>query len=559
MGARAIEVGRSGSAEEVRLRAAALSDLDADFDELQFLCRSAEAELAQAVAELDAASLPARTGELLGRQLASARRRYRSVGERLVVLRQLAQSERPTPSMVSELAAQKASLADLLRAERALTAGLVAAADWQSPSFLHSTMPAAGRQRGRIQAHWNDYKRDRHLDGEELERRWVAEMVDGPPGLRALLTTCGMAALTTVLSFLTMEGQLGGPVLVGAGVYHETRLLLERAMPGRVRIVDERDTQGLLRTIEELNPSAIFLDALSNTKWMPVAELPPLIDHLRHSETHLVIDNTGLSVFSQPFALADESVRLIVFESLLKYAQLGLDRANAGVIVARGEVAEALSEYREHLGTNVADVAVHAVPSPDRGVLERRLERLGRNALVLASHLRDRVDGAVEIVYPGLACPASVAAASGRVFSGGCLSIVFDAARSGLAPRAPPRRTGGGGGGRAGSRAAGRLELWLQHEPDLSHGGARRVRRALRSRGRGHRTQRRSREPRGRPCGRGPRDTGRPGEGSGFVPARAEPPGSSPYVQRNRREGAETWLKPRRRSLPVGASGASRI
>ena len=91
---------------------------------------------------------------------------------------------------------------------------------------------------------------------------------------------------------------------------------------------------------------------------MPISELPPLIDHLRHSETHLVIDNTGLSAFSsQPFALAHESVRLIVFESLLKYAQLGLDRANAGVIVARGEVAEALSEYREHLGTNVADVA----------------------------------------------------------------------------------------------------------------------------------------------------------------------------------------------------------
>ena len=343
-----------------------------------------------------------------------------------MVLRQLARSAQPTPSLVSELAEEKASLADLLRAERALTAGLVAAADWQSPSFLHSTMPAAGRQSGRIQAHWNDYKRDRHLDGEELERRWVAEMVDGPPGLRALLTTCGMAALTTVLSFLTMEGKLSGPVLVGAGVYHETRLLLDRAMPGRVRIVDECDTQGLLRTIEELSPSAIFLDALSNTKWMPVPELPPLIDRLRHTETHLVIDNTALSVFSQPFALADESVRLIVFESLLKYAQLGLDRANAGVIVARGEVAETLSEYREHLGTNVADVAVHALPSPDRGVLERRLERLGRNALVLASRLRDRVEGAVEIVYPGLASPASVRAASGRVFSGGCLSIIFD-------------------------------------------------------------------------------------------------------------------------------------
>ena len=329
VGARAIEAGRSGSAEEVRLSAAALSDLDADFDELQFLCRSAEAELAQAVAELDGASLPARTGGLLGRQLAPARRRYRSVGERLAVLRRLARSERPTPSMVSELAAEKASLADLLRAERALTAGLVAAADWQSPSFLHSTMPAAGRQGGRIQAHWNDYKRDRHLDGEELERRWVAEMVDGPPGLRALLTTCGWRHHDRPL-FPDDGGPAWRAVLMGVGVYHETRLLLERAIPGRVRIVDERDTQGLLRIIEELKPSAIFLDALSNTKWMPGPELPPLIDHLRHSETHLVIDNTGLSVFSQPFALAHESVGLIVFESLLKYAQLGLDRANAG-------------------------------------------------------------------------------------------------------------------------------------------------------------------------------------------------------------------------------------
>jgi cystathionine beta-lyase/cystathionine gamma-synthase len=422
----AIEGRLRRSAEDVNLFAAALDDLDADFDELQFLCRSAEAELSEAGAELDAVSLPARTDELLGRQLASARRRYRSTAERLGVLRQLAQSGRAEPSLVNALAEEKASLADLLRAERGLTAGLVGAADWQSPAFLYSKVPAAGRQNGRIRAHWNDYKRDRHLDGEALERRWVAAMVDGPAGLQALLTTCGMAALTTVLSFLTMEGKLNGPVLMGAGVYHETRLLLERALPGRVRVVDERDTQGLLQTIGELGPSAIFLDSLSNTKWMPVPALPPLLECLRDTETYLVIDNTGLSVFSQPFAHADDSVRLIVFESLLKYAQLGLDRANAGVIIARREDAETLSDYREHLGTNIADVAVHALPSPDRGMLTRRLERLGRNALVLAGHLRDHVDGAVEIVYPGLASHPWARAASRRAFSGGCLAIVFD-------------------------------------------------------------------------------------------------------------------------------------
>jgi cystathionine beta-lyase/cystathionine gamma-synthase len=159
---------------------------------------------------------------------------------------------------------------------------------------------------------------------------------------------------------------------------------------------------------------------------MPVPELPPLLDCLRDTETYLVIDNTGLSVFSQPFADAEDSVRLIMFESLLKYAQLGLDRANAGVIIARPEDADTLSEYREHLGTNVADVAVHALPAPDRGVLERRLNRLGRNALVLASRLRDRADGAVKIVYPRLTSHPSARAASRHAFTGGCLSIVFD-------------------------------------------------------------------------------------------------------------------------------------
>ncbi len=417
-----IDAPRSHSSQWV----AALADLNADFGELLFLCHSAETELAEATGELDDALLHVRTHDLLSRQLAASCRRYRSIRERLLGLRELAQRGQATPSLVNGLAAEKVSLADLLRVERALTAGLVGAADWQSPSFLHSTMPAAGRQPGRIRAHWNDYKRDRHVDGEQFERRWVAAMVDGPADLRALLTTCGMAALTTILSFLTMEGKLHGPVLVGAGVYHETRLLLERALPGRLRVADERDTRRVLRRIAELSPSAVFMDALSNTRWMPVVELSPLIDCLRGTDTYLIVDNTGLSVFNQPFAQTDPSVRLIMFESLLKYAQLGLDRANAGVIVARPELAERLSEYREHLGTNVADVAVHALPSPDRGVLERRLRRLERNALVLAGRLSQVEARGVEIVYPGRASPSSALAVSPPAFRGGCLSIVFD-------------------------------------------------------------------------------------------------------------------------------------
>ncbi|MGN6872648.1 MAG: PLP-dependent transferase [Solirubrobacteraceae bacterium] len=398
---------------DVRVEAleSALADLGADLGELSFLCAAAEQRLAGLEAALVDACPHPPTRELLGRAVASARRRYRAVGGRIRVLTGEAQYAPRSRSLVDRVAAERASLADRLRVEQALLAGLVAAPDWQSPSFLHSLAPAAGRQTGRIRAHWNDYKRDRHLDAEEYERRFVEEMVDGRAGPRALLTGCGMAAFTTILGWLLGERKLAGPVLAGRGLYHESRLLLERMLPGRVSFVDEADTAGLLRAIGERRPSAVFLDSLSNTQWLPVPDLRTVIDALRGSDVYLILDNTCLSVGCQPFALAGDSVRMVVFESLLKYAQLGLDRAAAGVIVAAPGDAESLEDYREHLGTNIPDMSVHALPPPDRGVLERRLARLQRNATHLAKGLDTRAPAGVSIVYPG---------------RGACLSLLFE-------------------------------------------------------------------------------------------------------------------------------------
>ncbi|HET6864688.1 MAG TPA: PLP-dependent transferase [Solirubrobacteraceae bacterium] len=389
----------------------ALADLDADLGELSFLCASAEERLAALETGLTDACPQPPTREVLRRTVASARRRYRALGGRIRVLLGEVQYAPRSRSLVERIAAERASLADRLRVEQALLAGLVAAPDWQSPSFLHSLAPAAGRQAGRIRAHWNDYKRDRHADAEDYELLYVQEMVDGPAGPRALLTGCGMAAFTTILVWMVGERKLSGPVLAGHGLYHESRLLLARMLPGRVRFVDEADTAAVLCAIGECRPSAVFLDSLSNTRSMPMPDLRAVIDALRGTDTYLVLDNTCLSVACQPFALAREWVRLVAFESLLKYAQLGLDRTSAGVIVARSEDAESLEDYREHLGTNIPDVSVHALPAPNRGVLERRLGRLQRNALHLARGLDERAPSGVSVVYPG---------------RGGCLSVLFE-------------------------------------------------------------------------------------------------------------------------------------
>jgi cystathionine beta-lyase/cystathionine gamma-synthase len=51
------------------------------------------------------------------------------------------------------------------------------------------------------------------------------------------------------------------------------------------------------------------------------------------------------------------------------------------------------------------------LPPPDRGVLERRLARLQRNALHLARGLDDRARPGASVVYPGW---------------GGCLALLFE-------------------------------------------------------------------------------------------------------------------------------------
>jgi cystathionine beta-lyase/cystathionine gamma-synthase len=418
---------------DAALVAESARDLRDDFDELLFLARSALARLDALEAEVGSgrAGLHAGTASLLRSQVSLVRSRCAEAGRRLVGLKQ--DAERATGAdELATLDAARAQCAELLRTQQVVAAGLATAADWQSPPFLASTTAAVGAEFGRIEPHRNDYKRDRHLDAEAYEDAYVEELVGAPGEWRALLTTCGMAAFTTILAYLALERKLERPVVAGRALYHETKLLLEGAAPATV-FVDEEDTDSLLRALREHRPGAVFLDSLCNTRRCPLPDLAAVAEELDRlgSDVYLVVDNTGLGPAFRATELAAGRPRLglVVFESLLKYHQLGLDRANAGVLVARPDDAELLSRYREHLGTNIGDVAALALPPPRRYVLERRLARIGRNAMLIAERLeeaRRRAPALVEAVaHPGLASHPSTATARRLPFRGGCVSIAL--------------------------------------------------------------------------------------------------------------------------------------
>jgi len=120
-------------------------------------------------------------------------------------------------------------------------------------------------------------------------------------------------------------------------------------------------------------------------------------------------------------------VRLIVFESLNKYHQFGMDRVTAGLIWCYG-VGTKLSDYRERLGTNILDSVVMSLPSPNRKLLHRKLLKHSRNASIVASCLQSWINLHPEgpfasISYPGLTNHPSYDWAKDMIFHGSFLAI----------------------------------------------------------------------------------------------------------------------------------------
>ncbi|MPZ69760.1 MAG: hypothetical protein GEU71_09550 [Actinobacteria bacterium] len=343
-----------------------------------------------------------------------------------------------TPGLLQEmqpspLQAAKEHHASLLRSRLAAIAGATLASDWNSPSIAHSVMSNAGRECGTITSFLDDYKRDRHRLAADYEEAWLNQYVDArrKDGLRALVTSSGMSAFITIAHLIRAEPS-GRPLLVGRATYHECRDLLESGIAGRKVVeVDETNLETVMQAVQQIDPSGLVLDSLGNNSTIAFPDLEGIFRRLASIGFAgvVVVDNTGRSVTAQPWARENrEELRLIEFESITKYAQLGFDRTAAGMIVASSVDGAALDELREHLGTNITDMSVTQLPTPDRPVLERRLARIGRNAAAIAMSLQQHVEEwclPLDIHHPSLPNHPSYAVARERAFHGGSLAIGF--------------------------------------------------------------------------------------------------------------------------------------
>jgi cystathionine beta-lyase/cystathionine gamma-synthase len=311
--------------------------------------------------------------------------------------------ERPSGRALRIASARRVEFAHAIRRRQAILAGALVAASWQSPSIRHARCSQAGPADGRVTAHRDDYARDRHPAGIDYE---PALAVTRSPGHSALLTSCGMSAVVVALAHLEREGALRDGVLMGASTYHETRDLACRAAP-EAGCVEEHPDEAFAAAIERRRPGCVVLDAVASECGAAVPDIAGIAARLAAARpgAWLVVDVTGAPLAVNPLALPEvqsSRLRVLAIESLTKHAQLGLDRVTAGAIYAAHRDAPALDVLREHLGANIADASVHALPTPHRAVLERRLARHARNASALSRRMAAAAPPGVVAAHPAL-------------------------------------------------------------------------------------------------------------------------------------------------------------
>ena len=306
--------------------------------------------------------------------------------------------EAPSRRALGVASASRIELLHAIRRRQAVLAGALVAASWQSPSIRHARCSQAGPADGRVTAHHDDYARDRHPAGVAYERALAATR---SPGCVALLTSCGMSAVVVVLAHL--EEALRDGVLIGASTYHETRDLVRRASPGALCLAEHPD-EAFAAAIARRRPACAVIDAVATEEGVAVPDVAGIARRLAAARpgAWLVIDVTGAPLAIDLFSLPEVQsgrLRVLAIESLTKHAQLGLDRVTAGAIYATNGDAAALDVLREHLGANIADASVHALPTPHRAVLARRLARHARNARALTRRMTTAAPPGVVVAH----------------------------------------------------------------------------------------------------------------------------------------------------------------
>jgi cystathionine gamma-synthase len=308
------------------------------------------------------------------------------------------------------------------------------ALEWCSPSYAQSRA-VQFFDIGAQDSPTVNYERYEHKPVARVEQQ-LFDMLGLQADHHALsATSSGVAAYSLIESFLLRARlRAGDTVLIAPYLYFEASEQLTSLPFIRVVRLPAYDLECVIAAVRRYRPRCIFADPITNTAQQRLIDLDALVRRLRSvvtERTTVVIDGTMLSgALPADWLVSDKKVEILYYESGSKYLQLGLDAGMAGMVVYPAGLRGQFERLRRNTGLILYRHGAELFPRYQRDSYQRRMRRIGANALRIATLLHNdpRVRDAGRIFYPLLADHPDTTIARKLPHAGGSVTFLFHAA-----------------------------------------------------------------------------------------------------------------------------------
>lgn len=287
---------------------------------------------------------------------------------------------------------------EAIREAYLIRASAVVKRDYQSPSYLTSLESLAGRRAGKIIGNINDYTRDQHDLSRAYEKKFAKEYLPKQllVPLEPYVTSSGMAALSTVIVMLHRKHGVDQTIMVGKHSYFQNLEALSKSF-SKVIIFDENNQEEWQEIIKQDQPLAIFVDSMCNEGDLtapPVFSIAQFMKYNLRKESYLVLDNSMVATafpFRKLLGYKSLKLNIVVWESLNKYYQFGMDRTTGGIVWGNFKLSMSMLQARYHAGTIMSDIQVAMLPTPNKKIMNGYFERVEENAELMRRVIDMRV------------------------------------------------------------------------------------------------------------------------------------------------------------------------
>lgn len=291
---------------------------------------------------------------------------------------------------------------------------ITSAFDWQSISYDSSKRTQVFNYKEIGYKGVLGYKRVHYPELIEYEKDFLDEFIvnnNKELDLVCLMTSSGQGASLTLMGVILNEISNTPKVLLSKNTYYETQVLFAKNKSCTCVFFNEDEEGSIIQQIIDENVDVLLVEPYycgESISFLDIHSLICKINKIKLQKSiYILIDASMMSGAIQPFSqiISNPNIEIFLFESMVKYREFGLDKVNAGFLVAPKKYLRRLISSRAVTGTILHSADLNLLPRINKCQFDIRMRTIFRNTKYLSQELQDFASANEHLLVSGVEYP----------------------------------------------------------------------------------------------------------------------------------------------------------